>query len=269
MEKTGAVVVGPGSLPDGVPSERPRWALLELDEDGALVPSEEGMREWGARLEARMTVAESLLEKVDVYNAEMRAFVQALGPALPLGKDHYRRIRRAVLRFERAFGPKRLLSSQLAGRYFKGQPIPGAWLHWPRSAGGLGLLDPLVELVQYRKQPNIARPKVPSGWSARDVEMRSKKWAAYYEKLLQSVAPAPPAAHERMDALARDFTSRLSEMKGKGKEGAGAEGEVKLAPYWRWVLATYGQEVLARFGTYRFLLKALVPLDLIRGGGAG
>ena len=39
--------------------------------------------------------------------------------------------------------------------------------------------------------------------------------------------------------------------------------QVKLAAAWHWVLCTYGPEILDRFGTFRFLLTDLVPLQLI------
>jgi hypothetical protein len=267
MEKTGAVAIGAGALPEGVPTAPPRWGLLELAPTGELVPSSDRMRQWGARLAARMGAARALLEKVDAYNAEMRGLVQALGPSAGLGDGHLRRVRRAIRDLERELGAKRDIAALVGERYFDGRPPPDAWLHWPRTAGGLGLLDPTLELVQYRKQPRTRSPRVPEGWSRRDVELRSKEWGEHYAKLLASTHPHGPEPHPSMDVLARDFVSRLSEMKGKAAPQAQSEAkEAALAPYWRWVLATYGPEVLERFGTYRFLLSALVPLHLVQRG---
>jgi hypothetical protein len=264
-EKTGAVAVGGGALPESVPSTPPRWALLELAPDGELVPSRSAMREWGARLQARMAAAGGVLEKVDVYSAEMRALVQALGPSAAPGSAHRRRVRRAIEELERELGAKRALASLVGQGYLDGREPPAAWLHWPRTAGGLGLLDPMIELVQYPKRRDVRPPEVPAGWSVRDVELRSKEWAEHFAKLVSSFGPSGPAPHPTMDALARDFVSRLAEMKGKPAAEAQSEAkEAALAPYWRWVLATYGPEVLEVFGTYRFLLAPLVPLHLIQ-----
>lgn len=36
-----------------------------------------------------------------------------------------------------------------------------------------------------------------------------------------------------------------------------------LSDYWRWVLCIYGPEIMDKFGSFRFLLTDLVPLQLI------
>ena len=58
-----------------------------------------------------------------------------------------------------------------------------------------------------------------------------------------------------MKTLLKDFIARGSEI------SAGRQSE--LAPYWRWILCTYGPQILRRFGTFRFLITELVPLQLI------
>jgi hypothetical protein len=60
-----------------------------------------------------------------------------------------------------------------------------------------------------------------------------------------------------MKTLLDDFIARGSEISAGKQSG--------LAPYWRWVLCTYGPQILQRFGTFRFLITELVPLQLIRG----
>ena len=58
-----------------------------------------------------------------------------------------------------------------------------------------------------------------------------------------------------MKALVDDFIARGQEISGGKQQG--------LSDYWRWVLSVYGPEILDRFGTFRFLLTDLVPLQLI------
>ena len=36
-----------------------------------------------------------------------------------------------------------------------------------------------------------------------------------------------------------------------------------LSAYWRWILYTYGPQILNELGTFRFLITELVPLQLI------
>ena len=58
-----------------------------------------------------------------------------------------------------------------------------------------------------------------------------------------------------MKTLLNDFIARGSEIS--------ASQQSSLAPYWRWILCTYGPQILERFGTFRFLITELVPLQLI------
>ena len=39
-----------------------------------------------------------------------------------------------------------------------------------------------------------------------------------------------------------------------------------LGAYWRWILYTYGPQIVDRFGSFRFLITELVPLQLILQG---
>lgn len=257
--KTGAIAIN-GALPAKVPQAPPRFGLLELTSDGELVPSARALSETRARVAARLAATPSLLERVEIYNAEMRACIHGLCPAARFGRAHRRRIGRAIRDFDLALGARARLRAELARRYFEGRrTVPDAWLHWPRSAGGLGMLDPALELLQYRKSKPIERPATPPTKDPKSVS----DWRAYYLALLEPIAPAPPATHAAMDALARDFEQRLGEMKGRDATAAAGEA-VSLAPYWRWVLATHGPDVLDWLGTYRFLLKSLVPLHLIQ-----
>ena len=41
-----------------------------------------------------------------------------------------------------------------------------------------------------------------------------------------------------------------------------ASGE--LSPYWRWVLTTFGPDMLDAFGSFDFLATDLIPVTLIR-----
>jgi hypothetical protein len=58
-----------------------------------------------------------------------------------------------------------------------------------------------------------------------------------------------------MKTMVEDFIARGKEISGGKQEG--------LSDYWRWVLCVYGPEILEKFGTFRFLLTDLVPLQLI------
>ena len=58
-----------------------------------------------------------------------------------------------------------------------------------------------------------------------------------------------------MKTLVDDFIQRGQKISAGKQKG--------LSPYWRWVLYTYGPQILQKFGTFRFLITELVPMQLI------
>jgi hypothetical protein len=133
--------------------------------------------------------------------------------------------------------------------------IPAAWVYWPLTAGGLGLQDPLVSAGQYdearrqRKRREPPRDR-PPGWDTQDND-----WAEYYRWLLEELEEAAPKDTKVMKTLVDDFIQRGQKISAGKQKG--------LAPYWRWVLYTYGPQILQKFGTFRFLIPELVPMQLI------
>jgi hypothetical protein len=87
-----------------------------------------------------------------------------------------------------------------------------------------------------------------------DVALASM-WAWYYEQTVRVTQPSGPPELAAMERLVKDFIERGSEVSGRG--------QVRLSPYWRWVVYTYGPSLLEALGTFRFLLTELVPLQLI------
>src|SRR5262249_36728469 len=88
-----------------------------------------------------------------------------------------------------------------------------------------------------------------------DWQRHANDWARFYASLLPKVEPAAPEPNTVMETLVNDFISRGSQLSGGGQQG--------VSPYWRWVLYTYGPQILERLGTLRFLFTELVPVQLI------
>jgi hypothetical protein len=262
-DKSGALCLG-GELPPDLPTGRPRWGMLELDEDG----------QWGvhgptfaAHLEQsrrRVAAADSILARAQHYNANAEYLLGALAPGSPLGDAHRAAVGRAVREFHGDFfGPGQGivagLCDELRRRFLPGEvdfpAIPEAWVYWPITAGGLGLKNPLVVVGQYaegyRGRETVAAPdEREAGWNT-----GANEWAAYYTHLLNEVEAAEPEETKVMKTLVDDFIARGADLT------AGRQQD--LSSYWRWVLYTYGPQILQRFGTFRFLITELVPLQLI------
>ncbi len=263
-EKGGALAIG-ADLPPGLPAGGPRWGLLELTVAGEWGVHEEALQTFLSDTQKHIAARPALLGRVTLYNAHLRFLTTALGLALDLGDVHRAAVGVALRRFEaEAFGPGVSvvagLRAGIAERYLNGTGLghlPESWMYWPITAGGLSLRSALVLEGQYReglearrKERVEAPAERPADWQAGDTD-----WLAFYEDQLAEVTPAKPKESKVMRTLVEDFIAR-------GREISGGKQE-SLSDYWRWVLCLYGPEILDKFGTFRFLLTDLVPLQLI------
>ena len=260
--KSGAVAIG-GRLPDGLPEGLPTWKLLRLGPDGEWDVDPDGLQQRLDETRARVDQAASVLAKVEVYNRAARELLADLAVDVRLGRPHRDRIREVATRFHHRLAGERGIADLLredirAG--FLGHDatveIPEAWLYFPITAGGLSLRHPLVEIAAYALADEHA-PEAPRE-RPRDWQLRDNRWAAYYRSWLREVEPKAPSRTVVMESLVADFIKRGSQMSGKPQHD--------LSTYWRWILYTYGPQIVDRFGSFRFLITELVPLQLILQG---
>lgn len=272
--KSGSVVVGDAPMPDDLPAGAVRIGALELTGDGAWMPSEPAIAEATALARQKIGEARSLLDAVAVANTHLRRFVAALAPSAPLGPEHLSRVGERVTRFQETIFEgglhahlTRRVTSLAPGAWI--DRIPRAWLHWPLTAGGLGLVDGHVELAPFAHAP----PPTPIASDEADevdetdeatVETEDGVLASQYDERLTPHTPAAPEENPVLDGLAADFVKRRSEIHGGAASANASPSGAELAPYWRWVLSTHGPDILAAFGSYRFLLHQLLPIHLIQ-----
>lgn len=244
--KVGAAAIG-GARPPGLPTSPVYFNLLRLDPEGFAVDGErlDRLRDETA---AAMDEAPSTLAAVRLYNSQARFVVDSLVPAAELagaGGDHLAACSAAAARF--AEGVEARLRARVEGVCTLAHPLPRAWLYWPVSAGGLGLRDLRLDVG------SISDERLPAPDEPYD-EIASTAWGRWYHHLGLTDRVSP-----RADAVGKaqidDFIARGGELRG--------QTQTDLGPYWRWVLTTWGPEILERFGTFRFLLRKLVPLDLL------
>jgi hypothetical protein len=245
--KLGAAAIG-APLPQSLPADPVRFNLLRLGPEGFAIDGD-ALERLRVETRAAMERAPSLLAAVRAYNTQARFVADSIAPHTDLpaeGGDHLAACAAAVDRF--SDGVEAWLRSEIEGRCNLADPLPRAWLYWPVSAGGLGLRDVRLELATIPTE-RIERPDEPFE------ELGSAAWGAWYGKLISPCAPAPPRADAVSQAQVDDFIARGGELRGSTQEGLGL--------YWQWVLAVHGPEILERFGTFRFLLRKLVPLELL------
>lgn len=250
--KTGAVAVAaprPASLPEGPI----RFNLLSLGPEGFAIDPV-ALDELCASTRTTIESSQSVLAAVRAYNDQVRFLFEAVVPHPDLTSasgDHLAACGAALKRFADTVvdgGIEAYLQDQIAQRWTLERPLPRAWLYWPVSAGGLGLRDAMLELGA-----------IPTARSERPAEefdeLASKAWGKWYASLFEPRTAVPPRESAVSKAQLDDFIARGGELRGSAQAG--------LSVYWKWVLNTHGPEILERFGTFRFLLRKLVPLDLL------
>lgn len=261
--KSGALCLG-GELPARLPTGPPRWGMLELDQLGRWTVHQETYEAHLQQSRTRLANAPSIFSFVQLYNANLKYLLNAVVLGGPLGDLHRESAERAVLRFHHDFfaaghGILDELRKQISERFLhdatENSTIPEGWIFWPITAGGLGLKNPHVVAGQYQAAYRDREPlDIPEsravGWDRLDAE-----WGAFYGQFLDRIEPLEPIETKVMESLIEDFIARGAEIS-SGRQDS-------LTPYWRWILCTYGPQILERFGTFRFLITELVPLQLI------
>jgi hypothetical protein len=262
--KSGAVCIG-GLLPPELPASQPRWQLLTLDSGGHWGVHEAAFADFLDQTRRELAATPSLIAQVHRYNAGVAYLEHALGFSLALGQSHRASVEDAVRRYHGAlFGEGRgiadALRNTISQRFVEtgvaaGAAVPEAWLYWPITAGGLGLRHVALRAAAFAEQAGRGtHPQVPAERTG-DWQRRDNGWGRLYAALTEEVQPAVPTPNQVMETLVRDFIQRGA--------GLSAGKQKTLSPYWRWVLYLYGPQIREAFGTFRFLLSELVPLQLI------
>jgi hypothetical protein len=248
--KTGAVALG-GALPEALPVALPSWNLLHLTPDGWAI-DREALAAWTAEARRARDGARSALDAVKRYNDDLRFLIDALLSDVELVDGHVARARAAVLEFhDRELAIEEFLRARIEARCSPRRSLPRGWLYWPVSAGGLGLLDPRLLMGSRPVRRQAPLPTEPFD------ELSSDAWGSWYHAWFEQPAPVEPASSAVSKALVDDFIARGGEIQGAAQAG--------LSAYWRWVLTTHGADITDAFGTFRFLNRRLVPLELVRG----
>jgi hypothetical protein len=267
LEKSGAVCIG-GTLPPELPNQPPTWMMLQLDPDGAWRIHEPTFKRYLNAARGRVNAAQSILSRVEVFNAEVEYLKTELALSAPLGTVHREAINRVLMQFDRdLLGGQRVVNAvtDLIQIHFPQDEatrnIPESWLYWPITAGGLGLkhIASIVTSFALTAKQHIVNP-IPSDRSS-DWQTRFNPWAVYYRSLITVYQPRAPIVTQIMETLVKDFIERGATLS-SGKQKT-------LGPYWRWIVYSYGPHLLAHFGSFRFLITELVPLPLITGRRLG
>ena len=261
-EKSGAVCIG-GELPPGLPTTSVRWQLLALDNQGQWAVDESAFERFLDQTRRQLAVTTSVIAQVHYYNEGLTYLEHAVGLRLRLGQAHRQSVDDALRRYHQSLfgrdqGIVAALQDAIHDRFMQVNAfaqLPEAWLHWPITAGGLGLRHASLRASIYAESFERRTPPVPPLQRPGEWQRRDNEWARFYTALLVDVQPAAPVPNQVMETLVNDFINRGA--------GLSAGKQKTLSTYWRWILYIYGPQILDAFGTFRFLFSELVPLQLI------
>lgn len=264
LGKSGAVCIG-GHLPDGLPDRLPAWKLLQLLPDGEWQIDRAALERKFLETHDQVMQEQSVLAKVEAYNRGIREILDNMALDVCLGIHHREDVRDLVMKLHYAFDGECSIVDMLREVVQSGYlghdaniDIPESWLYFPITAGGLGLLQPMVEVSAYTQAyDEIELAKRPAERSE-NWQHKNNEWADFYRYWLREIKPVQPASTVVMETLVKDFIERGTQMSGTK--------QTNLRPYWRWILYIYGPQIIDRFGSFRFLITELVPLQLILQG---
>jgi hypothetical protein len=262
MAKTGAIAIR-GALPADLPQQPPRWLFVTLDGQGGWQLDQDAIGEYLAQTVAAMDKTPAILNKIEVYNGCCAYLSQAIGLRVDLGAAHREQVRATLWRYAQQLagqgGMVAHVRRLLGERFASAVELPEGWFHWPITAGGLGIQQPLIIAHSYQDawRERAVTQGVPAAPAERDAwwQQADKHWRAFYDHWLEPLAASEPEANSVLTSLTNDFIARGSEVRTSEQHG--------LSGYWRWVLAIYGPQILERCGSFRFLFTELVPLQLI------
>ncbi len=267
--KCGALGLNTSEVSSLLPAQAPRWGVWEM----STFEDAHGTLAWrlnDAHLDAVVSDARAqvesggaLLESVRTYGELLSQFERGLAMRLPLDSTHRAAVGEALERFEAGvFGEQGPLEWCRA-RLDEGSrgALTESLLHWPITAGGLGLRHAHARAARAERAWRSRRRVTPPQERGDAWEVDAHEWGRFFEQWADLMDEPHVQASAQMEALILDFIQRGSEVGGRHQR--------TLDPYWRTIVQMYGPQLLERFGTFRFVLTELVPLRLITHGSDG
>lgn len=243
----------------------PNWMFLSLHQDGNWKINQSAVSNFAQILSEKLENTGSIFEFCNVYNTHISFLLKSFGIGYPLGNQHLEEISKAVVLFEKQlFKDNTTVLQALQNRLVEKIPtmkqaiekLPEAWYYWSLTAGGFALQNPFCHIVSIaQRQKHFVEPAKKSFEGLDKYQKESILREIFVTYRNQQLQPLAPKSTPVMQGLMNDFIDRGTEVSGKKQNGLGI--------YWQWLLYTYGYQLLDSFGTFRFLMTELVPLETI------
>jgi hypothetical protein len=288
LSASGSACIG-GNLAPELPAGDVRWQLLLLDStQGRFVIDQVEVSRHIEEMRRQLTTTQSVFGFVSTYNKYVRFLVRGFGgrPAICLGVEHVDDMIDTLVRTQQELfptsegsgGPIGHLRRLIETRY-QVTDLPDGYFYFPIGAGGLQLVDPLVELFAVRpsfresaqdflrkavEDERKTYQRLKENWETsthglpyheKDEyefmpyeefvsvrESRDSQWCSKYQWLLRTPDPivvTPPPA-----------ISKGSDLPDMGY-------------YEEWIVAMFGEEVVRKFGGLEIVDPTMIPVGMV------
>ena len=270
-EKTGAAFMGNSGQGDEAFLQEfngrlPQWMFLELKGDGQWYINPKSVDEYKQHMAAHLKAQASIFSFVTVYNKHISFLMKGFAVGFPTRENYLEEVAQIISDLnQNLFGDKQSVDQELHKMVVEKFPqmldvinrLPKAWFFWPITAGGLALDNPMCNIAAlWEAHQEYQGREIPDLEKEEDEAQIKYQLYNYFNQVRVTImTPQNPVSTPMMEGLMDDFIARGGEVSGREQKG--------LSPYWRWLLYTYGHELLDSFGTFRFLLTELVPLEVI------
>ncbi|CAG9991148.1 unnamed protein product [Clonostachys byssicola] len=310
-EKTGScTILAKGSKrtttsSDALPRGDVSWGFLKLDpEAGRFLINQAEIDKHISELSLQLSACNSVFDFIEAWNLYGGRFFQAhCGQvAWCTGRQHVNEILKTFQRIQSALFPSTsgnvglYLKKMIGDRLGHVPRIPNGFLYYPSTMGGLGLLNPLINLYIIRndnaKDPEIfmdeffevertAYQQAKKRYEAREFEKKGRPiaeelggdWEDFRGKPFMSfeeyLQDPDLTSSTQGDCYRRLLT--IPEPRGVEISGQDKLNEFeKISPddrdwtdYETWVVELYAREIIDRFGTLVIIEKGLLPTSLV------
>jgi hypothetical protein len=292
--KTGSASID-GKKHAGLPQGDIKWGFLKFDDQKArFVIDQDMVMKEVKELRRQLGSTKSVFGWVNAWNKYMAFFLRNFGgrPANCFGKVHVDEslkvlvaIQRELFSDEKSGGPVGHLRTMIKDR-FGVDDLPEGYFFSPIDSGGLELRDPLIEL--------IATSDIEEFPEQRFIEQKNKDDLTAYENLKTTWEQSTSNGQSYYDSSAKGefmpfeeyvlgretrllswrstYMDLLSVIEPDSAYTTPAISQAKIASqsarnldeYGEWVIATYGDELVRRFGGLDIVDPSLIPIGMVQ-----
>lgn len=249
----------------------------------------------------------SYIQAYNAYLA--RFFSNNFGkPSFAFGREHIDNMIETFVRIEKVVFPGSTVTdhlNKLASERFGVGDIPDGVWYWPVQMGGMELRNPLVPLYCMREKLRASSQKIlskaldcderdyivlkdrfqrrnhnskHSRHNFGDEFMSSEEFLRYREER----SPHLGEAYERLLAIPNEFgaletneiTAFLDKLPTRVRGSRSSSSGIgkpfhSMKPYWKWILAVYGSQIVEKYGSVQIVDASQVPLGVVSVMKAG